>query len=112
MSTSNQGHSYTATVTLDDGSAVYGNTSVLFDPFQINLTAVVLPISLLNTRNYNKYNLLIGITTNPPLHSLAQYTSTPLQVSTTFSKTARDNLIFMIYRPYGHSPFSTNFYLK
>lgn len=70
-----QGHTYTASITLDTStsqsgnSAVGGTTSATF----FSTSATVSGLTIANTANYHKYNLIINVVTFPALHNILQY---------------------------------------
>merc|ERR1712135_55091 len=72
-----KGHTYTATVTLDStanaGStaAISGTSPVTFNHPTSSASLTGLKIS--NTVDYNKYNLIITVTTTPALYTLTAY---------------------------------------
>merc|ERR1712135_41069 len=72
-----KGHTYTATVTLDStanaGStaAISGTSTVTFNNPTSSASLTGLKIS--NTVDYNKYNLIITVTTTPALYTLTAY---------------------------------------
>lgn len=70
-----QGHSYTASVTLDSSTSQSGNptlsgtTSTAFS----STSATVSGLTIANTADYHKYNLIINVVTSPALHDIVQY---------------------------------------
>merc|ERR1712136_708491 len=71
-----KGHTYTATVTLDStanagSAAISGTSTVTFDNAASSASLTGLKIS--NTVDYNKYNLIITVTTTPALYTLTAY---------------------------------------
>jgi len=70
-----QGHSYSATVSLDSTASTTGNptlggtTSTSFS----STSASVSGLTMANTLDYHKYNLIVNVVTTPALHNIVQY---------------------------------------
>jgi hypothetical protein len=70
-----QGHTYTATVTLDSTTDSIGTAAITGTPTATfsGSTATISGMQISNTVDYYKYNLIISVVTNPALHNLVQY---------------------------------------
>jgi hypothetical protein len=112
-----QGHTYTATVTLDSTTDSIGTAAITGTPTATfsGSTATISGMQISNTVDYYKYNLIISVVTNPALHNLVQYhtvefydPTSSLHTSATTGSLIKLKVAGVVARSMSRSTTSTN----